>query len=244
MHLEIQNSSKENLDYEFHGDPSDTSLLCIIGHGVTGNKDRPWAVGLAEALEEAGINALRFSFAGNGESEGDFEACTISKEVKDLKAIVDVADDEGYHRVCYIGHSMGGAVGVLSAVKDERIQLLISLSGMVHTKKFCETEFGDQKPGKGFMWDEKDCPLSQAYVDDMAKIDSVISKTEKIEVPWLIVHGDADDVVPVEEGREIYQAAYEPKDLVILEGVDHVYSGDGLGKMTDAVVGWIKEHHS
>ena len=66
MHLEILNSSKERLDYEFHGDPSDTSLLVIIGHGVTGNKDRPWAVGLAEALEEAGINALRFSFAGNG----------------------------------------------------------------------------------------------------------------------------------------------------------------------------------
>ena len=177
MHLEILNSSKEKLDYEFHGDPSDTSLLVVIGHGVTGNKDRPWAVGLAEALDEAGINSLRFSFAGNGESEGDFEACTISKEVKDLKAIIDAADDEGYHRTCYVGHSMGGAVGVLSAVKDERIALLISLSGMVHTKRFCETEFGDQKPGKGCMWDDKECPLSQAFVDDMNKIDNVLAKT-------------------------------------------------------------------
>jgi alpha/beta superfamily hydrolase len=244
MHLEILNSSKEKLDYEFHGDPSDTSLLVVIGHGVTGNKDRPWAVGLAEALDEAGINSLRFSFAGNGESEGDFEACTVSKEVKDLKAIIDAADDEGYHRICYVGHSMGGAVGVLSAVKDERIALLISLSGMVYTKRFCETEFGDQKPGKGCMWDDKECPLSQAFVDDMNKIDNVLAKTEKVEVPWLILHGDADDVVPVEEGREIYQAAYEPKDLIILEGVDHVYSGDGLEKMTSAVVGWLKEHHS
>ena len=53
MQLEILNSSKENLDYEFHGDPSDTSLLVIIGHGVTGNKARPWAVTLAEGLEKA-----------------------------------------------------------------------------------------------------------------------------------------------------------------------------------------------
>lgn len=242
MDLEIFNSSKEKLDYEFHGDPSDTSLLVIIGHGVTGNKDRPWAVGLAEALDEAGINSLRFSFAGNGESEGDFGDCTISKEVKDLKAIIDAADDEGYHRICYAGHSMGGAVGVLSAVKDERIALLISLSGMVYTKKFCETEFGDQTPGKGCMWEDEDCPLSQAFVDDMNKIDNVLAKTEKVEVPWLIVHGDADDVVPVDEGREIYQAAYEPKDLYILEGVDHVYSDDGLEKMTTVVVGWLKEH--
>ena len=81
MHLDILNSSKEKLDYEFHGDPTDSSLLVIIGHGVTGDKDRPWAVALAEALAEAGFNALRFSFAGNGKSDGKFEACTISKEV-------------------------------------------------------------------------------------------------------------------------------------------------------------------
>tara|TARA_R110002096_G_scaffold33146_10_gene95902 strand:+ start:1157 stop:1891 length:735 start_codon:yes stop_codon:yes gene_type:complete len=244
MHLEILNSAKEILDYEFHGDPTDTSLLVIIGHGVTGNKDRPWAVGLGEALEAEGLNALRFSFAGNGESEGKFEACTITKEVKDLKAIIDAAEDEGYHRICYVGHSMGGAVGVLSAVKDSRIELLVSLSGMVETKKFCETEFGEVKPGKGNMWDDEGCPLSQAFVDDMTKINSVKSKTEKIEVPWLIVHGDADDVVPVEEGRAIYAAAYEPKELEILEGVDHVYNGDGLEKMTSAVISWLKTHHS
>ena len=187
---------------------------------------------------------MRFSFAGNGESEGNFEDCTISKEVKDLKAIINVAEDEGFHRICYAGHSMGGAVGVLSAVKDERISLLISLSGMVYTKKFAETEFGDQKPGKGCMWEDEECPLSQAFVDDMNKIDNVLAKTEKIEVPWLIVHGDADDVVPVDEGREIYGAAYEPKELVILEGVDHVYNDDGLEKMTSAVISWLKEYHS
>ena len=95
MDITITNSSKEKLDYEFHGDPTDTSLLVIIGHGVTGDKDRPWAVALAKALEEVGINALRFSFAGNGSSEGKFEACTISKEVKDLKASVEKATKLG-----------------------------------------------------------------------------------------------------------------------------------------------------
>tara|TARA_R110000850_G_scaffold145753_14_gene267996 strand:+ start:2588 stop:3322 length:735 start_codon:yes stop_codon:yes gene_type:complete len=244
MHLEILNSAKEILNYEFHGDPTDTSLLVIIGHGVTGNKDRPWAVGLGNALGEAGLNALRFSFSGNGESEGMFEASTITKELKDLKAIVDAAEDEGYHRICYVGHSMGGAVGVLSAVKDSRIQLLVSLSGMVNTKDFCEKEFGEVKPGKGNMWDDEECPLSQAFVDDLTKINTVLNKTEKIEVPWLIVHGDQDDVVPVDDGRAIYRAAYEPKELEILEGVDHVYSGDGLAKMTDVVISWLKTHHS
>jgi len=241
MNIEIRNSSRETLDYSFHGSPSDTSLLVVIGHGVTGNKDRPWAVGLAEALEEAGINALRFSFAGNGASEGNFEDCTVSKEVKDLKAVIDAADDEGFHRICYVGHSMGGAVGVIAAAKDERIGLLVSLAGMVYTKKFAEVEFGDQVPGKGCMWEEESCPLSQAFVDDMNKIDNVLGKTERIEVPWLLVHGDADDVVPIEESREMYAAAFEPKEFVELPGSDHVFSGDSLPKMIDAVVPWIKE---
>jgi len=244
MHLEILNSSKENLDYEFHGDPSDTSLLAIIGHGVTGNKDRPWAIGLAEALEKAGFNALRFSFSGNGKSGGKFEDCTITKELKDLKAVVDAAEEEGYHRICYIGHSMGAAVGVLAAAKDERIELLVSLSGMGDTKGFVAREFAGQKPGKGCMWEDKNCPISQAFVDDMNKIDNVFGKTEKIEVPWLFVHGDADDVVPVEEGQKMYASAYEPKEIVVLPGVDHVYSGDGLGLMTEEVVSWVKGHHS
>lgn len=244
MYLEILNSAKDHLDYEFHGDPSDTSLLVIIGHGVTGNKDRPWAIGLAEGLEKAGFNALRFSFSGNGKSGGKFEDSTITKELKDLKAVVDAAEEEGYHRICYVGHSMGAAVGVLAAVKDERIELLVSLAGMGDTRSFVEREFADQKPGQGCMWDDPNCPLSQAFVDDMNKIDNVFAKTEKVEVPWLILHGDADDVVPVEEGRRMYASAYEPKELVILPGVDHVFSGDGLAPMTEAVIAWLREHHS
>lgn len=244
MYLEILNSSKDPLDYEFHGDPSDTSLLAIIGHGVTGNKDRPWAVALANALEKTGISALRFSFSGNGKSGGKFTDSTISKGVKDLKAIVNAAEEEGYHRICYIGHSMGSAIGVLAAAKDERIELLVSLSGMVRTKDFVTREFGDLKPGKDCMWEDPECPLSQAFVDDLNKIGDILSKTEKIEVPWLIVHGDADDVVPLEEAKTLYSSAYEPKEIVILPGVDHVYSGDGVDKMTEAVIAWLREHHS
>lgn len=241
MEQTITNSAKERLDYEFHGDPTDTSLIVIIGHGVTGNKDRPWAIALADAIAEAGFGALRFSFSGNGKSEGDFAKSTISKEIKDLRAIVNAAEEAGYHKICYVGHSMGGAVGVLSAVRDERIELLVSLAGMVNTKRFCDEEFGDQTPEKGFMWDEKDCPLSQEFVDDMEKIGTVIKKTEKIEIPWLIVHGDKDDLVPVEEGREIFAAAYEPKHYVEIAGCDHVFSGDGEAAMCQAVVEWLEE---
>ncbi len=241
MEVTIINSSKERLDYDFHGDPTDTSLLVIIGHGVTGNKDRPWAIALADAIAAAGYGALRFSFSGNGNSEGDFAKSTITKQIKDLRAIVNAAEEAGYHKICYIGHSMGAAVGILATTKDERIELLVCLAGMVDTKRFCETEFGSETPGKGFMWGDKKCPLSQEFVDDMLKIKTVIGKTEKIESSWLIVHGDADDLVPVQEGRELYAKCFEPKHYVEIPGGDHVFSGPALDVMCKAVVDWLRE---
>jgi alpha/beta superfamily hydrolase len=117
----ITNSQGEKLDYTFHNPDVRSLDLLIIGHGVTGNKDRPFVVELAESVAKEGLAVLRFSFSGNGASGGDFRNSTISKEVEDLKAVITVAVANGY-RVSYAGHSMGGAVGVLAASSDERIK--------------------------------------------------------------------------------------------------------------------------
>ncbi len=238
MKTEIRNSASERLDYDFHEahTPRATNQLLVIGHGVTGNKDRPWAEALANAAANAGIPSLRFSFSGNGESEGRFEDSCITKEVDDLGAVLDAAVAEGYDEIIYAGHSMGGAVGVLRAAADARIRRLVSLAGMVHTKRFVTTEFGSETPGEGCMWEDESCPLSAKFVSDLEGIDSVLPKATEIHVPWLLVHGDQDDVVPIDESREIFAAARDPKEIVEIPGADHVFSGDAVAAMTAAVV--------
>ena len=230
----IRNSSGEVLDYTFHAGTEGSRHIAVLGHGVTGNKDRPFVVALAEGLAAAGIHALRFSFAGNGASEGCFADATISKEVEDLGAVLDVLD--GYS-VCYVGHSMGGAVGVLS--RDERIRLLVSLAGMVHTHAFAEREFGEEVPDEGCMWDEPDCPLSQAYMDDMAQIDTVVERGAEIAVPWLLIHGSEDDVVPIADSHDILAQASDTAELVVIDGADHVFS-EHAQVMVEKVVGWLQ----
>lgn len=237
MFGEIKNEHGERLDYTYHKGKEDNRIV-VIGHGVTGNKDRPALVALAEGLADAGISALRFSFSGNGESEGAFTDSTITKEVADLGSIIDVLS--GYD-ICYVGHSMGGAVGVLRAATDERIEILVSLAGMVHTKAFADREFGDVTPDEGFMWDEPDCPLSQAYVDDMATIDSVAKHASKFGGPWLLVHGSEDDIVPIQDSIDVLQFANEPTELLDLPGADHVFSDDSTAIMVEKVVAWISQ---
>ena len=235
MFGEIRNEQGERLDYSCH-EGADGRLV-LIGHGVTGNKDRPFVVALAEGLSAAGLAALRFSFSGNGKSEGRFVDATVSKEVTDLRAVIEAV---GEQRLCYVGHSMGGAVGVIAASQEHRIRCLVSLAGMVRTRDFVAREFGDVTPDNGFMWDEPDCPLSSTYVDDMNQIDSVAELGPKIAVPWLLVHGAADDVVPIEESREVIAKASAPTELVEIPEGDHVFNDAAMAPMVNKVVDWTK----
>ena len=237
MFGEIKNRHGEQLDYTFHEGEKGSKNIVVIGHGVTGNKDRPFVVALGEGLAAAGIPALRFSFSGNGTSEGNFTDSTISKEVEDLGTVLDHL--KGY-TVCYVGHSMGGAVGVLRASDDKRIQLLVSLAGMVHTKAFAQREFGDVIPDEGFMWDEPDCPLSQAYMADLTQINTVVDLAPQIDVPWLLVHGDEDDVVPIEDSRDILAKANDQTQLIRLQSANHVFSDESTPVMVERVIAWAK----
>ena len=238
---EIRNAQGELLDYTCAVGANGLRDLVVIGHGVTANKDRPWLVALADALAAAEVATLRLSFSGNGESDGRFEDSTISKEVEDLGAVLDAIHGAGPgSRILYAGHSMGGAVGVLRAATDPRIHALISLAGMVHTQAFAVRKFGDLAPGSALMWDKPECPLSQSFMDDMATIDSVLDPAAAIAIPWLLVHGSGDEVVPLQDSRDARAAAGARPELAELPGVDHVFSGAGTPAMTAVVVPWVR----
>ncbi len=241
MNKLIRNHRGERLDHEFHlGIGKSSKTVVVIGHGVTANKDRPFIQTLAEGLALAGVSVLRFSFAGNGASEGKFEESCISKEVQELSRVVDALDGRP---VIYAGHSMGGAVGVIFASQDSRVKGLISLAGMVHTHAFAGREFSGIKPGAGCMWDKPQCPLSAAFLADMEEIDSVLDRAPRIKVPWLLVHGVDDDVVPITDSREIVSHAGGPAELFEIPRCDHVFDpvtdADALPAMVTKVSQWV-----
>jgi pimeloyl-ACP methyl ester carboxylesterase len=231
----IKNVHGERLDFTFHPGAPGATQLAIIGHGVTGHKDRPFLVALAEGLRGAGIPVLRISWSGNAGSEGRFADCTISKEVADLGAVLDAC--AGY-TVTYVGHSMGGAVGVLRASTDPRIRRLITLAGMVNTRAFAEHHFGALTPGRDLMWGKPGCVLSPAYMDDLCRIGSVVGQAAKIAVPWLLVHGNADTLVPLQDSRDALALARGPTELVELDGCDHIWEPGFIPRMVATVVAW------
>ncbi|HEY8946883.1 MAG TPA: alpha/beta fold hydrolase [Polyangiaceae bacterium] len=235
----IQNRAGERIDYSYHPGAARGGPVVVIGHGVTGHKDRPILIALADGLARAGVAALRISFSGNAASEGRFEESNITKEVADLGAVLDALRGRA---IAYAGHSMGGAVGVLRASHDPRIRLLVSLAAMVHTHAFAKRTFGHLTPGEGLMLEKPGCVLSQRYLDDLGAIGSVLPQAEQVTVPWLFVHGTRDELVPIEDTYDAHAATRAPKKLVVLEGADHVFEPGLVSHMVQAVTEWCRSH--
>src|SRR5262249_22465766 len=111
---ELKNRQGERLEFAFHEGVAGSSSgaaprsVAILAHGVTSKMDRLWLVELGDALARAGIPALRFSFSGNGGSQGRFEESTPTKEVDDAASVVDALQSAGFRRIAFAGHSMGG----------------------------------------------------------------------------------------------------------------------------------------
>lgn len=242
MEFAIKNFEGETLDYDFNRARGEVipGWLVVLGHGVTGNKDRPVIKDTAAALNAAGFDTLAFSFSGNGDSEGDFRQSTITKEVKDLAYVLNAVADQ-YENIAYVGHSMGGAVGVLQASQDKRIKALVSLAGMVDTQAFAKAEFGNETPDQGLMWEEEDCPLSSAFMKDLCEtVGSVSTQAEDVKIPWLLLHGTADDVVLPRDTEQIQSIKGDRVKVVFVEGADHSFNDPAHKKqLTTTVADWL-----
>jgi pimeloyl-ACP methyl ester carboxylesterase len=234
---EIRNRMGERIDHTFHpGVRAD--VLVILAHGMTGNKDRPHLFALAEGLSARGWPCLRISYTGHGRSEGRFEDACITKEIGDLQAVLDAVPDTT--RVAYIGHSMGGAVGVLTAARDLRIRALVSLAGMTHTAAFMQREFYNVTPDEGFIWEDENFPLSRTLVDDLSQIENTLSAAAAVTQPWLLIHGDEDDLVPVQDGLDAFEAATCEKRWVKIAGAGHSFDEMIYPQLVEVVDSWLK----
>jgi len=240
--IDLRNTHGERLDHDYTTAGNDSGVaprtLVIVGHGVTSHWDRPWQTELSEALAAAGLSSLLLSFAGNGRSEGRFEDVTPSKEADDLASVVDTVTAWGVERVAYAGHSMGGAVGVLRASADRRIAALVSLAGMFHVDAFMQRTFGHLVPGEGLMLDKPGCVWNRTLEADARRLGSLYAQAALVEAPWLLVHGDVDELVPLQDSIDARAAAGGRPDLVVLPGVDHRFT-TAIPAMSAAVVEWL-----
>ncbi|MCH7626256.1 MAG: alpha/beta hydrolase [Chloroflexi bacterium] len=187
--------------------PGDGKRVIIWFHGNAGNIGHR-VENLVLMREQLRVSVFLFDYRGYGNSEGapseqglylDAEAA-----LEYTKTRTGLEADEG---IVYFGRSLGAAVAVELATRYPPRALVLespftSIQGMAQ---------------KVYPVVSKVVPLGlvvQSRFDALAKIGQV-------RTPVMVLHGDQDDMIPIEMGRELFEAANEPKAFYAIRGASH-----------------------
>ena len=195
----------------------------ILCHGMESNKDSEKLIFLGRKLAAANVLALRFDFAYVGESSGKFEDITYSGEVEDLKAAFSLMQDRRAGKTAILGSSMGGTVAVLFAATEPSVAALVTVAAPLHPENFPKRMLNSARLQE---WRERGFTfyngqrLNVSLLEDLESL-NVPRAARDVRCPVLILHGDADEVVPVREAYELHECLSGTKRLSILNGSDH-----------------------
>lgn len=240
----IKNSYNENLVGYLH--KTDNKKLIIVCHGRLCTKDEYFIPELCNSLQTNNLNAFRFDFSGNGESEGNFEDCTISKEVEDIKSVVDYFRKLHYDIFCLIGHSKGAVAVLLHQSTYNSAKFIIEISGLVNqefetTKKYSDDQIKEINEN-GFTeikYNNKTFKISKKYFDDRLSYGDIRDYVKKIKVPVLVIHGTNDEDTDYKNGQLMIESLNKNSDLVSIENADHFFSKH-QNELTNNIIEWLK----
>jgi len=193
----------------------------VFCHGHAGSMDPD--VQYTPAFHQRGYNVLMFDFRGHGRSEGQYVSMGYY-ERQDLLGAVDYLQSRGIDQVGVLGFSMGGAVAMATAPHSEAIRAVVSDGGFARLSDAISAgmrgrglpAFLASLVGRFILWLmglRLGCPLSEA--DPIRWVDKIAPRA------LFIIHGALDPYVAVEEARELYTAAGEPKEIWIVPEAGH-----------------------
>lgn len=225
-----------NLSLPYKGAPG-----IIMSHGFESSKDGKKWLALAPQLYKAGFACLRFNYRGCGEgqerSEGQFEDTTLSGRIKDYTTAIDFSEttDIDAMRLGVIGSSFGGMVAL--AAQNSRIKAMVTLATPARfqtpAREQLDKEFLELPSGKR---------LRTRFFHDAQQYD-MYQAIGKISCPILIIHGSADEMVPVNDAYDFYKRAKGPKRLVIIKGGSHALKeSEHLEQIIDLTLNWFKQY--
>ncbi len=206
---------------------------CVIAsHGLLSSKDSDKYIALGEKIAQQGIAMLRFDFRGIGESEGKIEDDTVTRRVTDLGSAIDfIRSFPGLgERIGLVGSSLGGFISLIQASMDKELKALVTWATPFHMDDLGskEQEEDYSLPGEAFF---KDLPKHRLL--------PLLPKVSN----GLVIHGEADELVPLDQALRIFQNLSLPKEIHVVGGADHrLLNPDHRQRALDLTVDWFKKY--
>ncbi len=172
----------------------------VLFHGNAGHI--AWRAEKIRPYRAAGHGVLLVEYRGYGGNPGRPSERGLHR---DARAALDFLDGRGVRREAIVlyGESLGAAVAL--ALAEEA-----AVGGVVLEAAF--TSLADVA-AHHYWWAPVRCFLLDRF-DNVARI-------SRVEAPLLILHGEADDIVPARLARRLFEAAREPRSLRLIPGAGH-----------------------
>ena len=203
----------------------------VIGHGLGANKSN--FLSLVELWESLNYNILIFDFRGHGESSGH----TISfgyKEKYDIRAAFDYLNKEknfSAKNIVGYGVSFGGA-SLIQAVSDGAgFEKIITDSSFASIDTMASKVVERMGFVPAFLRESiKNLGLAFVSLELGFNIDrsSPIRVVDSIKIPWLIIHGKKDILIPRQEAISLYGCGNANKKLFLVDSGEHYTTIDDV----------------
>ena len=222
--------------------------LFILLHGFTGHMDEPHLTALMEAVRGIGFAVLRAELYGHGQSDGAFKDHNLFKWLNNTMAVIDYARGlPGISDIYLSGHSQGGLTVILAAaMKADVIAGLIPLSPAVMIPEAARHgELLGVRFDPGHVPDELVLDEETVLGGNYIRVAQTIWPEQiapRYQGPVLIVHGEADETVPIQVAVDA-AALYRHAELVRIPGDTHCFDFHA-DEMTAAVTEWLKKQRN
>jgi pimeloyl-ACP methyl ester carboxylesterase len=246
----------------------------VICHGFKGFMDWGFFPYLAELLAERGFTSILFNFSGSGMIPGDelvtdieaFRQACFSQDLEDLEGLIATLGVEvgeeliDRSRLALVGHSRGGGAALLAASRPQPQAEIRALATWAAVSTFDRLGSEEKR-----LWRERgavpvvnsrtgqELEIGVAVLDDLERLGEELSLTAaaaRRTAPWLIVHGEKDETVPLEEARLLHGCATSPVELLVLPGAGHTFGAvhpfrgptPELIRAFNATLAWLRQN--
>jgi dipeptidyl aminopeptidase/acylaminoacyl peptidase len=183
----------------------------LHAHGNAGNITSH--IYFTEHLPDAGFNLFIFDYRGYGESGG--RASKRGPLIRDTEAALDALlarPDIDPGRIGLYGQSLGGSIGINVMARRREIRAAVLESPFCGWREISAEVLAGDEPG----WFARS--LAAILIGNSHRpLDAIAA----IDRPVLILHGDADRIIPISHGRRLKQAGGGNVQLIELPGGDH-----------------------
>lgn len=211
--------------------------MVVMCHGFSSGKNSKTNKLIVESLDRLGIASFRFDFVGHYDSQGSIEDLTISQGVDDLKSAVDYLLRRfqwiDKFRMGLFGTSYGGNVALWYASDNNTFKAIALKAPVSNYAEVRELQLGVQGiqewKNKGFTFIEGgggEVKTNFKFYED-SKSRNTYYLVKRIKARCLIIHGDKDDNVPLNQSLLLKEALNGKATLKVIENAGHNFKEPG-----------------